>query len=123
MLRNYWRRNNMFDANARHLPDGRLFFAECHSIDPERCILSESLKEGNIYLCEKMGNNPYQCTVIIYLNSTKKDSITVGIDFEDEESFDDYSLFVYSGCPDGTGFICDEWKAKALDFLGGEWEK
>ena len=23
--------------------------------------------------------------------------------------------------PDGTGFISEEWKQKALDFLGGEW--
>lgn len=55
------------------------------------------------------------------MNSTKKDHITIGADFADEEGFDDYSFFVYSGCPDGTGFISEEWKQKALDFLGGEW--
>ena len=111
----------MFDANARHLPDGKLFFAECHSIDPESKVMTKLLKEGKNYLCEKLGDNPYDCRFRIFLNSTKKDYITIGVDFEDEENFDDYSLFVYSGRPDGTGFIDEEWKQKALDFLGGEW--
>lgn len=111
----------MFDANARHLSDGKLFFAECHSVNPERGILSKILKSGEVYLCEKIGDDPYQCKFLIYLNSTKKGYVSVGVDFEDEENFDDYSLFVYSGCPDGSGFISEEWKQKALDFLGGEW--
>lgn len=111
----------MFDANARHLPDGKLFFVECHSVDPDNYILKKLLQVGKSYLCEKLGDNPYQCKFIIYLNPTKKDSITVGVDFEDEELYDDYSLFVYSGLPYGTGFISEEWKQKALEFLGGEW--
>ncbi|AGN51481.1 hypothetical protein VPLG_00042 [Vibrio phage eugene 12A10] len=111
----------MFDANARHLPDGRLFFAECHSIDPESNTLIELLKKGRIYLCEKLEDNPYDCRFRIFLDSTKRDYILIIEDFEDEENFDDYSLFVYSGCPDGTGFIDEEWKQKALDFLGGVW--
>lgn len=47
----------MFDANARHLPDGKLFFAECHSIDPDNYLLNKLLKEGKNYLCEKIGDN------------------------------------------------------------------
>ncbi len=111
----------MFDANARYLPDGKLFFAECHSIDPDSHILNKLLEVGKNYLCEKIGDNPHKYKFRIFLNSTKKDYITIGVDFNDEENFDDYSLFVYSGCPDGTGFISEEWKQKALDFLGGEW--
>ena len=113
----------MFDANARHLPNGLLFFAECHNLNPESMTLRKLLKEGNIYLCEKVGDNPYKCEIKIYLNSTRKDYITVKIDHDDESTFDWYSLFVYSGRPDGTGFIDNEWKQKALAFLGGEWEK
>ncbi|CAM0037848.1 hypothetical protein VPHK460_0009 [Vibrio phage K460] len=111
----------MFDANARHLPDGKLFFVECHSIDPDSKVLIKLLKVGKNYLCEKVLDDPCKCKFLIYLNNTKKDYISIGVDFEDEENFDDYSLFVYSGCPDGTGFIDREWKQKALDFLGGEW--
>ncbi|MCP3681527.1 MAG: hypothetical protein GY861_02460 [bacterium] len=102
----------MFDANARHLPDGKLFFAECHSVDSESKVMSKLLKSGKIYLCEKIGDDPHQCKFLIYLNSTKKDYVSVGVDFEDEDSFDYYSLFVYSGCPDGTGFISEKWKQK-----------
>lgn len=111
----------MFDANARHLPDGKLFFAECHSIDPDNKVLFKLLSSGKNYLCEKIGDDPYDCQFRVFLNSTKRDHITMVVDFEDEENFDCYSLFVYSGCPNGTGFISDEWKQKALDFLGGEW--
>lgn len=111
----------MFDANARHLPDGKLFFVECHSIDPNNRVLSKLLSEGENYLCEKIGSNPHECQFRVFLNYTKRDYINIKVDFEDEEDFDYYSFFVYSGCPDGTGFISDEWKQKALDFLGGEW--
>lgn len=80
----------MFDANARYLPDGKLFFAECRSLDPESYLLNKVLKVGKNYLCEKIGDHPYKCKFRIFLNSTKKDYITVGVDFEDEEGFDDY---------------------------------
>lgn len=111
----------MFDANARHLPDGKLFFAECHSIDPESNTLNFLFKAGRSYLCEKFDGNPDCCRFKLYFNNHEHDWIIVKVDFDDEENFDDYSLFVYSGRPDGTGFIDKEWKQKALDFLGGEW--
>lgn len=111
----------MFDANASHLPDGKLFFAECHGIDPKNPVLVKLLTEGKNYLCEKVGDNPHDCKFRIFLNSSKRDWITLAEDFHNEDAFDDFSFFVYSGCPDGTGFINDEWKQKALDFLGGEW--
>lgn len=111
----------MFDANARYLPDGELFFAECHSIDHNSYILSRSLKEGNIYLCEKVSNDPHKCKFRIFLDDTKEDYLTVGENLHNEENFDYDSLFVYSGCPDGNGFINNDWKQKALDFLGGQW--
>ena len=112
----------MFDANARHLPDGKLFFAECNSIDPDNTLLINSfLKEGETYFFEKIGKNPYECKFRVYKDTGKLKYLQLVVDFEDEENFDDYSLFVYSGRPDGTGFIDEEWRQKALDFLGGEW--
>lgn len=113
----------MFDANARYLPDGKLFFAECRSLNPESFILNRLLKTGKVYLCEKLGDNPDTCKFRIFLNSTKKDYLTVGVDFNKGENLDYYTLFVYSGCPDGSGFICNKLRSEALDFLGGEWYK
>ncbi|AUR89041.1 hypothetical protein NVP1121O_013 [Vibrio phage 1.121.O._10N.286.46.C4] len=111
----------MFDANARNLPDGKLFFVECHSVDTGSYTLNKLLVVGKNYLCEKLGDDPRDCRFLIYLNSTKKDYISLGVNFEDEENFDHKSWFVYSGLPDGTEFISEEWKQKALTFLGGEW--
>lgn len=34
---------------------------------------------------------------------------------------EEWCWLVYSGRPNGNGFICDRWKKKALNFLGGEW--
>ena len=66
-----------------------------------------------------MTNILYQ--INFYLNSTCKDYIVIKEDFHNDDLFDEDSFFVYSGCPDGTGFISEEWKQKALDFLGGKW--
>lgn len=111
----------MFDANARYLPDGKLFFAECHGVNPKNKVMTDLLRKGENYLCRKMGEDPNKCQFIIYLDNSRKGWYLFDMDFDNEDDFDFYSLFVYSGCPDGTGFISEEWKQKALDFLGGEW--
>lgn len=64
----------MFDANAAHIKEGELFFAEVHSVSEE--LHDKGVMKGSIILCEHV----------------KKE-----------------------------GFISEEWKQKALDFLGGEW--
>lgn len=110
----------MFDANARHLPDGELFFVECHSINPDNILMGKSLEQGKNYLCKKVGDNPDKCEFHIYIDNTVEDYYRFVMDF-DTDDFDFYSLFVYSGCPNGTDFISEEWKQKALDFLEGEW--
>lgn len=111
----------MFDANARHIPLGQKFFIECHSLRKDSFIYNKFLKVGGIYLCEKVEGDSETYQMKVYLNKTCKDYITIKTDMHCEENFDYDSFFVYSGCPDGSGFIDDEWKQKGLDFLGGEW--
>ncbi|CAH9013711.1 conserved hypothetical protein [Vibrio phage 277E43-1] len=113
----------MFDANARHIPEGKKFFVECHSLDPDNELFLDSFLEvGGSYLCKKIGDNPYDCKFRIYKDRKELQYLQIVVDFEDEDNFDDYSLFVYSGNTDGTGFINDKWKQKALEFLGGKWD-
>ena len=40
----------MFDANAAHIPNGQLFFAEVHSTN--EFLLRHNIKQGDILLCE-----------------------------------------------------------------------
>ncbi|CAH9013690.1 conserved hypothetical protein [Vibrio phage 496E54-1] len=113
----------MFDANARGIPQGRKFFVEAHSINRQYKTYRKLLKKGEVYLCEKIEGDEHEVIMHLYLNSTCRDYIVIKENFHEEDCFDYDSLFVYSGRPDGSGFLKQEQvqKQKALDFLGGEW--
>ena len=112
----------MFDANVTGVPVGNKFFVEVHSVNSELCKMGVVV--GDILLCEHFSKTPFgkwseeACNTKIW---TKQDKESGHYFYNDTESETGYGLMVYSGCPDGTGFIDEEWRQKALDFLGGEW--
>lgn len=110
----------MFDANAAHIKCGQLFFAEIHSVDSQ--LEAMGVQFGDIVLvkhAEKSGERlRINASSAIY-----KSKDCQGEEWRhDKRNDDDWSWMVYSGRPDGSGFIHDKWKQKALAFLGGRWE-
>jgi hypothetical protein len=112
----------MFDANAAHIPVGKKFFAQVDSVNPQLCKLG--IVKGDIILCEhttKVKDGKWSKKITHTKIWTKQDKEKGHYDYDDSVTEFPFGWLKYSGCPDGTGFICDKWKQKALDFLGGEW--
>jgi hypothetical protein len=109
----------MFDANAAYIKPGEKFFAEVHASNEQLEALG--VQYGMIILCEHVSvleQSPRLNDVTkIWLT---KDSEPVEYKFDYSH---DYAWLVYSGRPNGLGFINEKWKAKALDFLNGVWEQ
>jgi hypothetical protein len=108
---------NAFDANADWIECGEDFFAEVHHT--EGFLEQVGLKSGDIVLCqhvEKLRSSVRRNVKTLIFKDLKSCPIIV-TPAQDHE----WSMLVFSGRPDGTGFINDEWKQKALNFLGGEW--
>lgn len=114
----------MFDANAVGVEVGKKFFAEVHSVNAELCKMG--IVRGDIILCEyvkKITSGKWCEDATNTKIWTEQDKYLGHYYYDDSSSELDYGLMVYSGCPDGTGFISDKWKQKALDFLGGKWNE
>lgn len=108
----------MFDANAAHIKEGELFFAEVHGTDLQ--LLDAGIKCGDIILCshvKKSEGRPRENLISNIWVEKNSDPIKWIANYSDE-----WSWMVYSGRPDGTGFINDQWKAKALAFMGGKFD-
>ncbi|MEH0791541.1 hypothetical protein KW882_04580 [Vibrio parahaemolyticus] len=110
----------MFDANAGYIEIGRKFFAEVHAIDDQ--LAQAGIREGDIVLCEHVAKSEvserFNTLTKIW---QKKDSTPVEWVWDFDS--DSWASLVYSGRPDGDGFIDECWSRMALDFLGGEWEE
>ena len=108
----------MFDANAAHIKLGEIFFAEVHESDHQ--IKSMGISVGDIVLCSHISNlddRPrFNHQTKIWTNFNSEPSI-----YTFSYGLDDNAWLIYSGRPNGAGFICDDWKAKAKEFLGGHW--
>jgi len=115
----------MFDANATGISVGIRFFAEVHSVNAE--LAKMGIIKGDIILCEhipRIKSSGDWCENSVYTKIwTKQDKDSGHYFYADCCEKSGYGLLVYSGLPDGTEFINEEWKQKALDFLGGVWEK
>lgn len=109
----------MFDANAAHIKIGEKFFAEVHATDKQ--LEDAGVKVGDILLCEHVEKGD-KCPRENLLSKFKTSKCEVSRDWVYDEDSDDWSWLVYSGRPNGNGFISDKWKEKALNFMGGEWE-
>lgn len=108
----------MFDANAAHIKEGELFFAEVHGTDSQ--LLNAGIKYGDIILCshvKKTEGRPRE-NLISNIWASKESEPSKWI----YDGSDEWSWMVYSGRPDGTGFINEQWKAKALAFMGGKFD-
>ena len=110
----------MFDANAAGVDVGEYFFAEVHSAN--RKLKELGVKDGSIILCQhqrksdgRFGRGDH--TKVWVSNES------VGQDYFGSVLSGGSSFLVYSGLPNGEGFICKDWMAKALEFLGGAWEE
>ena len=103
----------MFDANAAYIQIGKEFFAEVH--DARGMLGGFGVSEGDVLICEHLSKKDRRWDVVSKV--TKSDGTTFV--WEDRDSVDDW--LVYSGNLDGSGFIDEDIKAKALAFLNGEW--
>ena len=107
----------MFDANAAHIKEGEKFFAEIHAVDAQ--LTTMGVKCGDIVLCEhvtKSGGSPRDnLTSRVYVSNSAEP-----VNWHYDVKSEDWSWMVYSGRPNGNGFINDKYKKKALEFLGGE---
>ena len=104
----------MFDANMRHLPKGKRFFAKICGLKeghPVRYIGINS----NLVLCEMLSDEHENPTVRFYGSKCN-------VDVSDSESGIG-SWLAYEGNEDLTGFICNESKAMAEGILNSNKRK
>lgn len=95
----------MFDANMRHLPKGKDFFAEMCGVRKGHPIRYCGVS-SNLILC-KMLSDEHENPVVRFYGSKRN------VEISDSESGIG-SWFVYSGNKDGTGFIDDDKKKEAM---------
>ncbi|CAH9015922.1 conserved hypothetical protein [Vibrio phage 217E38-1] len=109
----------MFDANAAHIKCGELFFAEIHAVDAQ--LEKMGVNCGDIVLCKHKvnGESPRENVTTVIFTSIDCE----GNEWNFDERNDDWSWMVYSGRPNGKGFINEKWKEKALLFMNGNWSK
>lgn len=110
----------MFDANAAHIKCNSKFFAEIHSMNNQ--LLELGFRRGDIVLCyhtEKSGERLRKIENSMLWNPTSR----TWVEYRDELRDCDGRMgwLVYSGRPNGQGFINETWKTKALAVLDGEW--
>lgn len=106
----------MFDANAAHIKEGEKFFAEVHCLDSQ--LEEAGIKVGDIVLCEHIEKTSTRENLVSKVWVCNQSD---PIEWVFKPDADDWSWMVYSGRPNGKGFIHEKWKQKALDFLGGSW--
>lgn len=105
----------MFDVNVRHLPKGRLFFAEAHYIKPGSYLSDRGFKSGDVIFCEMMTEGSEDVDVQVHNFGSGVMYLTKSNCKQDD------GWLVFAGSADGTGFIDDKVKEKALTCIGGEW--
>lgn len=98
----------MFDANMRHLPKGKKFFAEMCGVREGHPIRYCGVK-SRLVMCEMLSDEHENPTVRFYGDERN-------VDISDSESGIG-SWFVYAGNIDGTGFINDELEAAAMNII------
>ena len=103
----------MFDANMRYIPFGRRFFAELIAPDANDKV-SHGLNQGDVVLCYMCTEGPKNPSVIMMVNSDH---------IEASCRSTGHAWFIYAGRTDGSGFIDDGVKDKALSILGGNWDQ
>jgi hypothetical protein len=98
----------MFDANIRHLPKGKIFFAKVHYCLGTK-LYDVGVRVGDIIKCEMLSNSTENPSVKFYLGNSTFET-THDAEFEG-------CLVVYEGNIDGTGFIDEKSKKIAMSQL------
>jgi len=98
----------MFDANMRHLPKGRLFFAKAHYCD-NTTLHKVGVRAGDIIRCEMLSSSHENPSVKFYFGNGTFET-THDAEFEG-------CLIVFEGNQDGTGFIDDDSKRIAMAMI------
>ena len=104
----------MFDSNAGYFEIGVYFFSEVSRSNP--FLEQYGIKEGDIVLCchlSESETNPRFNKKTSICFDLKKEPII----YETYFNSDDLSLLIFSGLPDGSGFIDLQFKQKAKKFL------
>ena len=97
----------MFDANMRHLPKGHKFFAKMWGVSDK--IKSMGVNVDDLVICHMLNDGNDNPCVDMMIN---KGLFTIS---SDKDFYDNW--FVYEGNLDGTGFICEKSKSKAMKML------
>lgn len=98
----------MFDANMRHLPKGKKFFAEMCGVREGHPIRYCGVT-SRLVMC-KMLSDEHENPIVRFYGDKRN------VDISDSESGIG-SWFIYAGNIDGTGFINDELEAMAMDVI------
>lgn len=94
----------------RWLPKGLEFFAEAWSIDENGKLADLGYKSGDLIPCKMMSKGHMNPAILVD-----------GVQITNNEGFYDTTL-IYTGRFDGSGFIDEALKAKALVIIGGSWK-
>lgn len=109
----------MFDANASHVGIGEKIFVEVHG--SSEFLEGKGINSGDILLCEHVLKSGERLSVNNHSRLWKENG-GEHVDYLCDSDGNDFAWLVYSGRPNGKGFISKAWKGKALKFLGGSWE-
>jgi hypothetical protein len=102
----------MFDANMRYIKSGYRFFAKLSFLD-KADKTGHGLNNNDVVLCYMITAGHENPTVIMMVEGKH-----IPVSCHDSM----FSWFSYAGHTDGTGFINDKVKAKALKVMKGEWD-
>lgn len=97
----------MFDANMAHQPRGARFFAEVNIVSYRLACFG--IRRGDVVLCHMLNDGHDNPCVDVHVGGKIK---TISAQSESLEY-----LLTYTGEIDGTGFIGDTLKQKAMDAI------
>ena len=99
----------MFDANARHIPRGRKFFVDIYYSSDR--LKARGINKGDLVYCHMLNESHENPCVDMMVEGNM---ISVCANSEDDQMED---WLVYAGRPDGTDFICEKTRVRAMAIM------
>lgn len=99
----------MFDANLRGLPKGREFFAKVHWCEEGCSLYQVGMRKGDLFRCKMLSDCEEDPEVVFYFGN--------GVFETSDSKSGKNSFLIYEGNIDGTGFIDEESRVKAMKML------
>jgi hypothetical protein len=101
----------MFDANAAYIRKGKKFFVDIHNVSDR--LREKGIIKGSVVYCHMLNeSNENPCVDML----VKGKMLTV-CGGNDEDYYDNW--FVYAGKPDGSDFIHEKSRNKAMLIIAG----